>query len=143
VLMSHWKRLLAVAALATLGAASALSHPSGAEASEPGAAEDALLLRLGDVLATSQSAERNAQALATRVRAELRGCGSVEVAGAAVALSASGCPLQDGLRLSGPLTLQVHRGARGLTVVLTEGAQSRGAEASAAAQGADALAWRR
>jgi hypothetical protein len=130
--MAHWNRLFVVAALAALAPVAALSHAPHADASEAAVAEDALLLRLGDVLAAAESAEGNARALAARVRAELRGCGSVQVDGAAVSLFAPGCQLPDGLRLAGPLTLQVHRGARGFTVVLTEGAPHRGDHASAA-----------
>jgi hypothetical protein len=114
--MAHWNRILVVAGMVG-GALAAQAAPPVDRA----AIEDALLLRLGDSLASSASAEANALAVAARLRGELRGCGTVQVDGAVVSLSAPGCRMADGMRLGAPLSLAIHRSARGLTMVLTDG----------------------
>gem|GEM_PF-3692164 len=120
--MTHWNRILIAATLVALApAVVARSRAGTSRPSDRAAVEDALLLRLGDSLDSSASAERNAAAMAVGLRAELHGCGAVQVEGVRVSLDASGCTLPDGMRLGEPLSLVVHRSARGLTVVLTEG----------------------
>ena len=118
--MARWNRILIVATLVALGPA-VVAHSRGGTPRDQAAVEDALLLRLGDALDSSASAEKNAAAMAVGLRAELCGCGAVQVEGARVSLDASGCTLPDGMQLGEPLSLVVHRSARGLTVVLSEG----------------------
>ena len=130
--MGPWKRMLVVAGLSALGpGAVALSQADGAAPSDPATTEDALLVRLGEVLIPSGSAETNAAAIARRLRRELHRCGLVRVDGSRVCIEATGCVLSDGLRLGEPLTVAIHRSARGLTVVMTDDAPHAPVQASA------------
>ena len=142
--MPQLRHLLVIAALSLVAPALlfVLYAPRSAAAHEAAAAEDALLLRLGDVLSDRLTAEGNADAIGARMRSELGACGTLKIDGAAVTVSATGCKLSDGRALSGPLTVLVHRGPRGFTVALSEGA-SVPAQAAAGRNGAGALAARR
>lgn len=130
--MPHWNRILIFATLVALGPAflarSRAGNPHPADRAD---VEDALLLRLGDALDSSASAERNAATMAAGLRDELRGCGAVQVTGPRISVEGEGCKLADGLRLSEPITLVVHRSARGLTIVMTAGGDVASASASA------------
>jgi hypothetical protein len=143
--MGPWNRMLVVAGLSVLGpSVVALSHAGAAVPSDPAAIEDALLVRLGEVLIPSASAEVNAAAIARRLRRELHRCGLVRVDGSRVCIEATGCVLSDGLRLGEPLSVTIHRSARGLTVVMTDGVTGAPVQASAAEQvSAGAVAARR
>jgi hypothetical protein len=142
--MPQLRHLLVIAALALLAPALLvlLYAPRSAAAQKAAAAEDALLLRLGDALSDRLTAEGNADALAARMRSELGACGVLKIDGAAVTVSATGCKLSDGRALSGPLTVQVHRGPRGFTVALSAGASVPVHTAAAGQDGAGALAAR-
>jgi len=142
--MPQLRHLLVIAALSLVAPALlfVLYAPRSAAAHEA-AAEDALLLRLGDVLSDRLTAEGNADAIGARMRSELGACGVLKVDGAAVTVSAIGCKLSDGRALSGPLTVLVHRGPRGFTVALTEGTSVPVHTAAVGRGGAGALAARR
>ncbi|HXX30907.1 MAG TPA: hypothetical protein VEJ89_09330 [Myxococcaceae bacterium] len=122
--MIRLRPLLVIAGASVLAPALvALLYAPRAASSTPAsasAAEDALLLRLGDSLSAGLSAEGNAAAVGDRLRSELGACGTVRVDGAAISLSAAGCRLRDGRSLGAPLSLRVYRGPHGFTLALTE-----------------------
>ena len=142
--MPSLRHLLVIAGLSLLGPAliALLYAPRRSAAVQP-MVEDALLLRLGDVLSDRLTAEANADAIAARMRGELGACGTLKTDGASVTVSAVGCKLSDGRTLAGPLTVQVHRGPHGFTVALTEGASVPVHAAALRPNGAGALAARR
>lgn len=128
----HLRPLLAITGTSVLAPAliALLYAPRATSPAAQVAEEDALLLRTAASLSAGRSVEENAFAVAGHIRGELGACGAVQLEGTLVRVSAAGCRLRDGRSLDGPVTVQVHRGARGFTVTLI-GGEPRSAEAAA------------